>query len=219
MAPARNRPKCVGVLARGEQRKGDRERVPILGLGDHQRPEEVVPADEERQDPQRGEGRPAERQDDPQKILSSPAPSTRPASIRSSRQAEEELPHQGTPRSGRPGTAGAGWGSLSLCRPRLFTSTNSGTNVTTPGLISVAIHQPEQQVPAGLKPAASPGHSRASSRTPGSRPRVTTIATTEEFRKYCGTFFLAQQGRVVLGGGRISPDSRSAETEAAHRRS
>src|SRR6478609_2435888 len=83
-----------GVLALGEQRKGDREGVGVLGLGDDERPEEVVPAGEERQDAQRRECGTAERQDDapedPQ--LSGPVDPSRVEQV--PWQALDVLPHQ-----------------------------------------------------------------------------------------------------------------------------
>ena len=49
----------------GVERQRDRQRVLVLGLGHDERPEEVVPAAEEREDAERRQGGPAQRQDDP----------------------------------------------------------------------------------------------------------------------------------------------------------
>src|SRR5450759_2208886 len=52
------------LLVLGEQRQRHRQRVVLLGLSDHERPQEVVPAPEEGEDPERGQTRPAQGEDD-----------------------------------------------------------------------------------------------------------------------------------------------------------
>ncbi len=74
------------------------------------------------------------------KIRSSPAPSTRAAWISSSGRPEMNCRIRKTPNG--PARKGRNMpGSVSV-RPMLVVSTNSGTNVTTPGIISVVSTSP-----------------------------------------------------------------------------
>ncbi len=99
------------VLALGVQGQGHREGVGVLGLRDDERPQEVVPAAEEGEDPQRREGRPAQRQDDPREDLQL-ARAVDPSRVEQvPGQPEDELPHEehaergGQERQEEPGEA------------------------------------------------------------------------------------------------------------------